>query len=109
VTLEANQYNTQLKANNATATLKITTTGELVDVSGTIDYPEKTITTTIIKVKPKSGAFVYFETQLNPSPKRFELGVDYQLRNTVLIGVSADYSNITKDFSANVKLGFRIF
>ena len=109
VTLEANQYNTQLKANNATATLKITTTGELVDVSGTIDYPEKTITTTIIKVKPKSGAFLYFGTQLSTSPKRFELGVDYQLRNTVLIGVSADYSNITKDFSANVKLGFRIF
>lgn len=108
-TLEANQYDAQLKANNATATLKVTTTGELLDVSGTIDYPEKTVTTTITKIKPKSGAFVYFETQLSTSPKRFEIGVDYQIRNTFLIGVSADYSNITKNLSANLKFGIIVF
>jgi hypothetical protein len=108
-TLEANQYDTQLKTNNATATLKVTTTGELLDVSGTIDHPEKTVTTTITKIKPKSGAFLYAETQLSTSPKRFEVGIDYQLRNKILIGVSADYSNITKTVNANIKLGIKIF
>jgi hypothetical protein len=108
-TVVANQYPTTLESNSAKADLLVTTTGELLDVSGTITYPERTVTTTITKVKPKSGAFLYFETNISTSPKRFELGVDYQLRNTVLIGVSADYSNITKNLSANVKLGFRIF
>jgi len=46
---------------------------------------------------------------LSTSPKRFEVGIDYQLRNKILIGVSADYSNITKTVNANIKLGIKIF
>lgn len=53
--IEANQYDTELKANNALAKLKITTTGQLLDVSGTIQWNEKETQTTTTITKPKSG------------------------------------------------------
>ena len=108
-TIQANQYDTKLESNNAIANLKITTTGELLDVQGTIDYTQTNTTTTITKIKPKSGAFIYLETSFNKNPERFELGIDYQLRNKFLIGASIDYNTITQSNTVNFKFGIRIF
>lgn len=107
--ITATQYTKQLKSNNATANLKITTTGELLDVTGTINYTQENTTTTITKVKAKSGLFLYGQASIAPNPDRFAIGLDYQVRNTFLIGASASYNNITKDVYVNAKLGIRIF
>ena len=108
-TIQANQYNTKLESNNATATLKITTTGELLDVSGVIDYTQENTTTTITKTKAQSGLFLYGETSLEPMFNRFELGLDYQIKNTIIIGTSVGYDNLSEQLNFNVKIGIRIF
>jgi hypothetical protein len=108
-TITANQYDTKIESNNATADLKITTTGELLDVSGVINYTQENKTTTITKTKPQSGLFLYTETSVNPMFERAELGLDCQISNKVIIGTSVSYNNIVKKPYFNVKLGFKIF
>lgn len=107
--IEANQYDTELKANNATAKLKITTTGQLLDISGTIDYQEKHTHTTTTIIKPKSGLFLYGQTSVSPLLEVSAIGLDYQFRNTVIIGTSFSLDHLTKQNYVNVKVGFRIF
>lgn len=106
-TIQANQYNTTLKSNNATATLKITTTGELLDVSGTIDYTQENTTKTITKIKNKSGLFLYGGTNIDFN--RYELGLDYQIKNTIIVGTSVSHNNISNQSNINFKLGIKIF
>ena len=55
-TIIANKYNTKLESNNATANLEITTTGQLLDVNGTINYTKEIKT---IEKKPKQS-FSFF-------------------------------------------------
>lgn len=107
--IEANQYDTELKANNATAKLKITTTGKLLDVSGTIDYKEKHTHTTTTVIKPKSGLFLYGQTSVSPLLEVSAIGLDYQFRNTVIIGTSLSLDHNTELNYLNLKVGFRIF
>ena len=108
-TIEAKQYDTELKANNATAKLKITTTGELLDVFGTITYPEKETTIETVKTVPMSGLFIYGGASVVPMLQSAEVGIDYQIKNSVIIGVNASH-NFEYDFnSVGVKLGVRIF
>ena len=108
-TITAKQYETELKSNEALANLSITTTGELLDVKGIITYPEKIITNTVTKTYDNSGAFFYFEGQLKKKPERFELGLDYQIKNKLLLGFSLDYNNLTKNISGNFKIGVSVF
>lgn len=108
-TVEANQYAANLVTNNATAQLTITTTGQLLDVSGTIKYNEKETTNSIIITKPKSGLFLYGETSATPLFSRAEIGLDYQIKNTLIVGSSFSFDNISKQNYINLKLGFRIF
>lgn len=107
--IKANQYATKLESNNATANLKITTTGELLDVQGTINYTQTITTTETIKTTAKSGLFLYAETSTNPVFERAELGLDYQIKNTIILGTSASYDNLSKKLNFNVKVGFRVF
>lgn len=107
--IEANQYDAELKANNATAKLKITTTGQLLDVTGTIDWKEKETTTTTTIVKPKSGLFIYGQTSASPLLEISSIGLDYQLRNTVIVGTSFSLDHVSKQNYVNVKVGFRLF
>ena len=58
--------------------------------------------------KPKNNAFLYIEIPIN-NLNRFEGGIDYQIRNKLLVGASVDYNNTTKDIGANLKLGIKIF
>ena len=108
-TIEAKKFSSTLIANSATAKLSIISTGEVLDVKGTITYPEKTVINTITKTVNNSGGFLYLQSQLSSSPERFAIGLDYQFKNKVIIGTSIDYNTLTKNSSVNVKLGFNIF
>lgn len=107
--IKANQYTVKLSSNSATADLKITTTGELLDVQGIINYTQTNTATENIKTIPKSGLFIYAETSVNPFFERAEIGIDYQIKNTIMPGVSVSYNNLSKSVNFNLKLGFRVF
>lgn len=107
--IKANRYTTKLESNNATANLQITTTGELLDVQGTIEHTQTNTVTETVKTVAKSGLFLYGETSLSPVLQRAEIGLDYQIKNTVIIGASTSYNNLSKSLNFNVKLGFRVF
>lgn len=106
--IEANQYDTELKANNALAKLKITTTGQLLDVSGTISWTEKETQTTTTITKPKSGLFIYGQTSVSPLLEVSAIGIDYQFKNTAIIGTSFSLDRMTKQNYLNLKVGFRV-
>lgn len=108
-TIVANQYDTELKSNNALAKLKITTTGQLLDVSGTIEYKEKIVERDIIKTKAKSGLFIVAESSVNPVFENVGLGLDYQFKNTVIMGVAVNYDNRINQTYISAKVGIRIF
>ena len=108
-TIKANQYETELQSNNATAKLKITTTGELLDVQGVISYKEKVTTITKTIERNKSGLFLYAETSINPLSENIEVGLDYVIKNKFIIGTSASYNNVTKSINLNAKIGIKLF
>ena len=103
--IEANQFTTLLKSNNATADLKITTTGTLLDVKGVINYKEKI--TTITEFKNNSGLFLYGQT--NTKFDTYGIGLDYVIKNKVIIGVNGNYNTQFDNASLNFKVGYRIF
>ena len=103
--IKAKEYDTKLESNNATADLKIITTGELLDVQGVITYPEKETTL----IKPKSGLFLNLETSVKPTFERVGVSLDYQIKNKWLIGVGASYNNQVKQGYINAKIGFKLF
>jgi hypothetical protein len=107
-TIQANQYDTTLESNNATADLKITTTGELLDVQGVINYTQENTTTTITKTKSKSGLFLYGKVPISNfnSP---EIGVLYQFKNSIIIGSGVQYNNLTKAPEVTATIGIKIF
>ena len=107
-TIEANQFETELKTNKALAKLKITTTGQLLDVSGVITYPEKENITTITKIKDKSGLYIFGAMPINnfASP---ELGVLFQIRNKMFVSTSAQFNNITKQPDFKIGVGVKIW
>ena len=108
-TIEATEYKTELKSNDATADLYITTTGKLLSIDGTISYPEKTITNTKTKVITKNAGFLYFESGFGKTPERFALGIDYQIKNKLLLGTSIDYNVITNSVNTNFKIGINLW
>jgi hypothetical protein len=106
--IKANQHDTKLTSNDATAELKITTTGELLDVTGVITYPLKETTTTITKTRDASGLFIYANLPINnfSSP---EVGALYQFKNTVFISGGVQYNNLTNMPDFKVGIGLKIF
>ena len=107
-TIQANQYQTTLKSNDATAEVQITTTGELLDVSGIIEYPKTKETTIITKTKNRSGLFIYADLPItnNFNP---EIGAIYQLKNTALVKAGAQYNEFTKSLDVKIGIGIKIF
>lgn len=106
-TIEAKKYNTTLLSNNATAELEITTTGELLDVQGIINYKQKETTTETLKIRDASGLFIYGNVNVNSFEP--EVGVLYQLKNKMFISAGAQYNQFTKSADFKVGLGFKIF
>jgi hypothetical protein len=108
-TIEAKQYDTKLKSNDAEADLKVTVDGTLLDIQGIITYPEKTITKTITKYKNKSGLFLYGNVGTNPKNVIFEVGLSYQFKNTLMINSGVTYNDFTKSANLMVGVGVKIF
>lgn len=108
-TIKANEYKTKLLSNNATANLEIVTTGELLDVKGTIDYTQTNTTTTITKIKPKSGLFIYADVPINTNLSNIEAGLLYQHKNTILFKAGIQNNNLTSSADIIVGIGVRIF
>lgn len=102
--ITANQYNTTLESNNASADLKITTTGELLDVQGTINYTKEIKT---IK-QPQSGLFLYSDVPITKPHTNVELGLIYQFKNSILIKGGAQYNNFTKGVDFKVGIGIKL-
>lgn len=102
---KANQYETTLKSNKASADLKITTTGELLDVSGVIHYTEKKVTET----KAKSGLFIYADMPINKHNTNYALGLAYQIKNKLLIKGSVQHNQFTNGVDISVGVGIKIW
>ena len=104
----ANKYQTEIKSSKATAILDITTTGELLDVQGTITYPEKeTIKTTTI-TKDASGFFVYAQMPISSQLTSPELGIMLQIKNKIIIGLGGQYNNLNKNLSAVATIAVKL-
>jgi len=103
-TISANQYNTTLLSNNASAELKITTTGELIDVIGTINYKQKETNTEILKIRDASGLFIYGGSNIQKFQP--EIGVLFQFKNKVFINLGVELDNMKRE--ANLKAGFGV-
>ena len=108
-TITAKQYDTKLSSNNAIAELKITTTGELLDVTGTITYEKEVKTIEITKTKPKSGLFIYADVPVSGNVQNLEAGLLYQIRNTMLLKGGVQYNSLTKSPDIKIGIGIRIF
>lgn len=107
--LEAQIYDVTIKTDSSSAELKITSLTKPIDVFGTIKCINKETTTKETIIKPKSGLFLYGESSINPMLENVGVGLDYQIRNTLIIGTSANYDNISNNVYFNVKVGIRIF
>ena len=108
-TIKANEYKVEVDSNEAKAKLEILTTGQLLDVKGVITYPEKETITEVIRRVNKSGFYLYTETSVKPTLERIELGVDWVIKNKVIIGASASYNDIAKQSYINAKIGIKLF
>lgn len=82
VSIIARVYNQKLKGESASADLEITTTGELLDVRGTISYPHTVVETTIEKRVDKSQLFLGGVYQTNNT---LEANVDWNIKNKALV------------------------
>ena len=103
----AKQYDFNLKSKKATADLKITTTGELIDVSGAISYPETIITKTIEKEVHNNGLFLY--VQSNPAFQTFGGGADLVIKNRIILGIGVLKINGLENAYITGKVGLNIF
>lgn len=58
-------------------------------------------------IKKKSGLFLYAQTNLNGFTN-YGAGIDYQFKNTLIIGANTMYYSMYKEANINVKLGFKL-
>lgn len=107
--IKANQFNTILKSNNASADLHILTTGRLLNVTGVIEYDKEIKTIETTKTIIKNGGFIYLESSVFPALERYELGIDYTIRNRFILGSSVSYDSNSSQGYVNFKFGYHIF
>lgn len=106
-TIKANQYQAEIQSNNASADLQITTTGELLDVQGTINYTKEIKTIETTKIRDASGLFIYTNMPVNSIQP--EVGALYQFKNKMFISAGAQYNSFTKSADLKIGLGIKIF
>lgn len=100
-TITANQYQTEIKSDSATAKLSITTTGELLDIQGVITYPRIEKTTTITNTVDASGRFMYLKTDVLDNFKSVDAGVFLHLNNKLGLLLEVGYDDRIKQVSNN--------
>lgn len=100
----ANKYSLTLQSNEATADLNVTTTGELLDLQGTINYPKETITIkeTIIDKAPHLSLYTMSPTN-RFSP---EVGLIYKTKKSLSLMVAGQWNEFTN--SGEFKVGAAI-
>lgn len=106
--IQANEFKTTIKSGNASADLQILSTGRVLDVQGVIQYDREIRTTTVTKYIHNSSFFLYGETSIAPAFERLELGVDYVIKDRVIIGASGSYNLIHDHASLNIKFGIKL-
>lgn len=97
----AQKYFVELKSNQAKADLEITTTGELYDVTGVIEFPKETITITERFVDRSPHLSVYTMSTINRvSP---EIGLIYKTKGSLSLMGAIQYNDFTQQ--GEIKLG----
>jgi hypothetical protein len=107
--VELYQTNTKLITDNGEADLNIKSLGEIISIDGTISNNETIITKETTKTINNSGAFLYLESSIKPVLTHFQLGLDYQIKNKYLLGVSISHNTEFKATYINAKVGINIF
>ena len=106
--IEANKYSQELIGDKGIAKIDVITTGELLDLSGIIECNEKIIEKTITKYTAKSKVFVSggIDMRLNGELKNIRAGIDYNIKNKVLLKGGLGYDIIENQPFAGVGIGF---
>ena len=92
-TTEAKEYKVTLNSNNAKADLTVTAK-ELFKIDGIISYPKETIKETTTITRDASGFYIYGSMPISSQITTPELGVMFQIKNKLIIGVGGRYDNI---------------
>lgn len=105
--IKVNEFEAVVKTDSSRADLIITSTGEVLQVKGTITYNQKNTVTTITKTRPMSGLFLYGQTSLDFQD--VGIGLDYQFKNKIILGASVNYNQIIDSPTVLLKVGIRIW
>lgn len=102
----ANYYEQPIVGKRSNGIARITTTGELVDFSATIECQDSITETTITKYRDKSQLFLSGEYNTS---RTMQLGVDYNIKNTILLKAGAGYNFESKVPHISLGVGIPIF
>lgn len=104
--LAAKLYKQPIKSSRGNGFANITTTGDLIDFSATIEYSDTIKETTITKFKNNSQLFLSLNAD---TKKNIDLGLDWNLRNKLILkGAIGLESNVTEPY-IRVGIGIPIF
>jgi hypothetical protein len=105
--VSANKYSLTLESNKATADLDITTTGELLDIDGVINYPKETVTIkeTIVNNAPHLSLYTMSPTN-RFSP---EIGLIYKTKGSLSFMLSGTYNELINQGELKVGAAITIF
>lgn len=109
-TVKANKYNQRIIGNRSVADVEVLTTGELLDLKAVVTCKDSIIEKETIIIKSKSNVFVSGGVGFNPqgSVRDLNVGLDYNVKNKVLIGVEAGYDlNVQQPF-VGFRMGFSL-
>ena len=98
-TIESKEYDIALESNQAKTDLKIVA-DNLYSISGVTTYPKETITNTTTITRDASGFFIYAQMPISSQLNTPELGVMFQIKNKLIIGVGGQYNTINQNFNA---------
>lgn len=104
--IEARKYSQEVSGKRMKGVVHVTTTGELLDLCAEIETNDTIIETTITKYKEKSKLFMSGQYNTNSS---FQLGVDWNIRNKVLLKGGVGYELNTNAPYISFGVGIPIF
>lgn len=104
--IEARVYTQPIKGSRSSGIATITTTGELLDFCATIECQDSIKETTITKYKDRSKAFISASYNTN---NQLNLGVDWNLRNKILLKGGIGYETQTLKPYISLGIGIPIF
>lgn len=109
-TIKANKYNQRVVGNRSVADVEVLTTGELLDLKAIVTCKDSIIERETIITKSKSNVFVSGGIGFDGegTVRDINIGLDYNIKNSVLIGVEAGYDlNVQQPF-VGLRVGFSL-